>query len=105
MVTVPRAVSTVRSGIASVRPRPPARGCAGATGDPAAALDGLLDLAALEAARADVRAARGAAQQHSDALEVRVEAPLRRHHRVRPVVAERRLLPANGADLGHGRAV
>src|SRR5215210_2485977 len=65
-------------------------------------LDGLLDLVALEAARADVRPRRLALQHDADALEVRVEAPLRGHHRVAPVVAEAGLLPADRADLGHG---
>src|SRR5512133_1780253 len=65
-------------------------------------LDGLLDLAALEAACADVRARRLAAEEHADALEIRVEATLGRHQRVAPVVAERRLLPADCTDLGHG---
>src|SRR6058998_3306710 len=40
-------------------------------------------------------------QQDTHTLEVRVEAALRGHHRVTPVVAEARLLPANGANLGH----
>src|ERR671936_1344120 len=58
--------------------------------------------AALEAARADVRPRRLAVEQHAYALEIRVEATLRRHHRVATVVAERRLLPTDGADLRHG---
>src|SRR6059058_2651642 len=69
-----------------------------------AGLDGLLDLAGLEALRADVGPLGLALQQHADALEVRVEAPLGRHHRVAPVVAEARLLPADCADLGHSGA-
>src|SRR5580765_7462983 len=66
-------------------------------------LDGLLNLVALEAARADIRARRLAVEQDADALEVRVEAPLRGNHRVAPVVAEAGLLPADCADLGHRR--
>src|SRR3954462_3487450 len=66
-------------------------------------LDGLLDLAGLEAARADVRARRLPAEQDADALEVRVEAAPGRHHRVAPAVPEGRLLPANCAYLRHGR--
>src|SRR5207249_4515974 len=48
-----------------------------------------------------VRARRRAADHDPDALQVRVEAALRRHHRVAPVLAEPRLLPADGADLRH----
>src|SRR5436305_15159240 len=64
-------------------------------------LDGLLDLAGFEAARADVGARGLALEQDADALEVRVEAALRGDHRMAPVVTEAGLLPANGADLGH----
>src|ERR671935_157283 len=64
-------------------------------------LESLLDASALQAAGADVGARRLAFQEHADALEVRVEAPLRGHHRVAPVVAEARLLPADCADLRH----
>src|SRR5690348_11534329 len=67
-------------------------------------LDGLLDLAGLQAACADVRPRRLAAQDHADTLEVRVEAPLGGDHRVASVVPEARLLPADCADLGHRRA-
>src|SRR5439155_9221258 len=80
---------------------PPGRRFAAGT-RPAAAplgLGSLFDLAALQAARADVRPAGRAVHEDLDALEVRVEAALRRHHRVAPVVTERRLLPADGADL------
>src|SRR5205085_5037379 len=66
-------------------------------------LERLLDLAGLEAARADVRARRLPGDEHADALEVRLEAPLGRHHRVAPVVAEAGLLTADRADLGHRR--
>src|SRR5262249_55430670 len=68
------------------------------------ASDRLDDLAGLEAARADVRARGLAVDQRADALQVGVEAPLRRPHRVAPVVTERRLLPADGADLRHAAA-
>ncbi len=59
------------------------------------------DFPGLQAPGADVSALRAAVEQHADALEVRIEASLRRHHRVAPVVPEGRLLPADGADLGH----
>src|SRR5436190_19280366 len=58
------------------------------------ALDGLLDPAALQAARADVGPRRLPAEENANALQVRVEAPLRGHHRMASVVAERGLLPA-----------
>lgn len=44
--------------------------------------DGLDDLAGLDAARADVLAARGLALKDADLLQVRVEATLGRDHRV-----------------------
>src|SRR5207248_8588975 len=72
-------------------------------GTAASGLDGLLDLAGLEAARADVRTLRLAVQDHPHALKVRVEAPLRRDHRMAPMVAEAGLFPADRADLGHRR--
>jgi hypothetical protein len=68
-----------------------------------AALERLLDLAGLEAARADVRPHRLPGDQYADALEVRLEAPLRRDHRVAPVVTEARLLATDCADLRHRR--
>jgi hypothetical protein len=74
-----------------------------AEGEEPGELDGLLHLAALEAAGADVRPGRLAAQQDANPLEVRVEAAFRGHHRMTPVVAEARLLSADGADLGHRR--
>jgi hypothetical protein len=80
-------------------------GTASMVGVASDALDGLLDLAALEAARTDVGARGLAVQEHPHALEVGIEAPLRRHHRVAPVVAEPGLLPADCADLGHGGGV
>src|SRR5690242_612574 len=58
-------------------------------------LDGLLDLAGLEAARADIGTLRLAVQDHPHALEVRVEAPLRRDHRMAPMVAETGLFPTD----------
>src|SRR5271169_247545 len=69
------------------------------TGD----LDGLLDLPCLQAARADIRPLGLAVQDDADALQVRVEAALGGDHRVAPVITEARLLPADGADLGHRR--
>src|SRR5262249_5503234 len=63
--------------------------------------NGLLDLAGLEAARTDVGPCGLAVQHDADALEVRVETPLRGHHRVAPAVAEGRFLAANGADARH----
>src|SRR5580765_7368064 len=62
--------------------------------------DGLLHRAALEAAGADVCPGRLPLQENADALEVRVEAALRGHHGVAPVVTEAGLLPADCADLG-----
>jgi len=61
-----------------------------------------LDLAGLEAARADVRPLRLAGEEDANALKVRLEAPLRGDHGVAPVVAEAGFLAADGADLGHG---
>src|SRR5215207_11148854 len=66
-------------------------------------LESLGDLAGLEAACADVRALGLAAQVDANALEVRLEPSLRRHHRVAAAVPERGLLPADCADLRHGR--
>src|SRR5581483_11826759 len=82
-------------------PRAPRARPARVRGPAVAWLDRFLHLAGLEAAGADVGARRHALQQHADALEVRVEAPLRRHHRVRAVMSERRLLAAADADLRH----
>src|SRR6188508_371396 len=70
----------------------------------AAALDGLDDFAGLETARTDVVAGRLAVEDEPDALQVRVEAALRGDHGVRPVVASRGLLPADGTDSGHAAA-
>ena len=89
------------SGASEARPRrrsaPPTARAAGQ-----GVLDRFLDLAGLEALRADVRPLGDAVEQHADALQVRVETTPRRHHRVAPVVPERRLLAAGCADLGHG---
>src|SRR5688572_18079372 len=57
-------------------------------------LDVLEDLACLEAASADVLAARGAVHRDADLLKVRVEAPLRGDHRMAAAVPERRALSA-----------
>src|SRR5438270_12135368 len=57
--------------------------------------------ALLQAAGADVGPGRLAVEEDANPLEVRVEAALRGHHRVAPVIAEARLLSADGADLGH----
>src|SRR6266581_8719595 len=76
-------------------------GCALNSGAGRRRLDRLFDAAALQAARADVRPRGLPAEENANALEVRVEAPLRGHHRMAPVVAEARLLPANCADLRH----
>src|SRR4051795_2548572 len=64
------------------------------------ALQRLRDLAGLQAARADIDAARRLADDDPDLLEVRVEPPPRRHHRVAAVVAEGGALPAAVTDLG-----
>src|SRR5262249_44426015 len=55
-------------------------------------LDGLLHLVALEAAGADVGARLDAVHEQADALEMRIEPPLGRDHRVRAVVSEPGLL-------------
>src|SRR5918996_1444577 len=68
-----------------------------------AVLDGLDDFATFEAAGADVGASRFPVEEDADALEVRLEAPFRRHHRVAAMVSERRLFAADCADLRHGR--
>src|SRR3954447_20912591 len=64
-------------------------------------LDGFDDFVAFEATGADVGALRGALEQDANPLQVRVPAPLRGDHRVRAMVAERRLLPTDCADLRH----
>ena len=63
---------------------------------------GLGDLAGLEAARADVLAPGRAPDVDADLLEVRVEAALRRNHRVAAAVPERGALSARVTDLCHG---
>src|SRR5918997_1887026 len=65
-------------------------------------LDSLGYLAGLKAARADVGAGRRALVKDPHLLEVRVEAPLRRDHRVTAAVPERGTLAADVTDLGHG---
>src|SRR6185295_15364423 len=66
-------------------------------------LNRLLDLAGLEAPRADV-GTRGTAVQHdADALQVGVEAALRRDHGVAAAMTEAGLLPADRANLAHER--
>src|SRR5664279_534640 len=60
-----------------------------------ATLDGFLDLAGLEAARADVGALGRAVHEDPDLLEVRVEAALGGDHRVASVLAETGLLPTD----------
>ena len=64
-------------------------------------LDGLLDLARLQTTRAHISTSRLALQHDPDALEVRIETPLGRDHRMAPVIAETGLLPADCADPGH----
>src|SRR4051794_39107190 len=73
----------------------------GGTARLAPRLDGLDDLAGLQAARADIDALRRLAHEDPDLLEVRVEAAPRRHHRMRAVVSERGTLPAAVTHLGH----
>src|SRR6266480_2218768 len=65
----------------------------------------LLDLAGLEAARTDVLAAGRPIDDDSDLLEVRVEAPLGRHHGVAAAVPERRALPAYVTYLWHSASL
>src|SRR5207248_7026004 len=67
------------------------------------ALDGLLHLAGLQAAGADVGALRLAGEEDAHALQVRVEPPLRGDHRVAAVVPERGRLSADCANLRHSR--
>jgi hypothetical protein len=66
-------------------------------------LESLIYFSGFEAPGADVCPLRAAVEEHAHSLKVRVEASLRRHHRVAPVVPEARFLAADGADLGHGR--
>src|SRR3954453_21042161 len=76
----------------------------GGRGRARGSLDRLDDLAGLQEAGADVDAPRRLADEHAHLLQVRVEAPLRRHHRVAAAVAERGALPAAVTDLGHEQA-
>ena len=61
------------------------------------------DFAGFEAPGADVRSLGAAVQEDADSLEVWIEASPRCHHRMAPVVSERRLLPTDSADSGHDR--
>src|SRR5439155_18351883 len=81
----------------------PSSGRSATRGSAGEGSDGLLNLAGLQTTRAHIRTSRLAVQEHADALEVRVEAPLGGDHRVAPVVAEARLLPTDCADLAHRR--
>ena len=95
----PRAVRARSVTGASLR-----RGGAGAVRDPgelAEPLDGLDDLAGLQAAGAHVVAGRLAVENEPHALEVRLEAPLRGDHRVRAGVPRPGALPADDTDPGH----
>src|SRR4029453_9938770 len=67
-------------------------------------LERLGDLAGLQAARADIHAARGLAHEDPHLLQVGIEAPLRGHHRVASAVAECRAPTAAVTDLRHGTA-
>src|SRR5256885_13505022 len=77
--------------------------CGGLAPTDRGGLDGLLDLAGLEALRAHVGTLRLALQEDAHSLEIRVEAPLRGDHRMAPVVAETGLLSTDCADPGHRR--
>src|SRR6476619_1489681 len=65
-------------------------------------LEGALDLAGLDAARADVQALGGAGHDRPDLLNVRVPALGGAAVGVGDLHAEERLLPADVADGGHG---
>src|SRR3954463_13428397 len=77
--------------------------CGGLAPTDRGGLDGLLDLAGLEALRAHVGTLGLALQEDAHSLEVRVEAPLRGDHRMAPMVAETGLLSTDCADPGHRR--
>src|SRR6478609_3008773 len=64
-------------------------------------LKSFFDFARLEAAGADIGAGGPSVEEHADALEIRVEAPLRGHHRMAPAVTEGRLLSTDCAHLCH----
>src|ERR1039457_4660483 len=64
-----------------------------------AALAGFGDLAGLQAARADVDAAGSPTVVDADALQVRIEASPRRHHRVAAIVPECRALGTHVTNL------
>ena len=70
---------------------------------PARRLERLLDLAGLQAPRADVAPARDPVHENAHALKVGIEASVRRNHRMAAVMAERRALSTHCADLGHRR--
>jgi len=59
------------------------------------------DLVGLEALGADVDLLRRTLNQDRHALDIRVDHPVRYAVRVADVAASRRLLAANGANLGH----
>src|SRR3954447_8263392 len=63
---------------------------------------GLGDLAGLQAARADVRALRCTVFDDAHLLEIRVEAALGGHHRVRAALPEGGALAAGVTDSSHG---
>ena len=67
-------------------------------------LDRFGDLAGLETTCAHVVPGRLAVEDEPDALQVRVEPPLRGDHRVRPAVPGRRPLPTDCADPRHAAA-
>src|SRR5437870_2183283 len=71
---------------------------------PADQSDGLLDLAGLEAARADVDAAGRAVDDRAHLLEVRLEPALGGAHRMAPALPEGGALAAAVTDLGHAAA-
>src|SRR3954453_6449946 len=70
----------------------------------AAGLDGLGDLAGLEAPRADIHATRGLADEDPDLLQVRIEAPLGGAHGVAAALTESGTAPAAVANLRHSAA-
>src|SRR3954454_6008016 len=86
-------------------PRPPRDGTAECWDQPSSGKSSsgcLDDLVRLETARADVDPPAGRALLHPDLLQVRVEAPPGRDHRVASGVPEGGLLAAAVAYAGHG---
>src|SRR5689334_20090864 len=65
------------------------------------ALGVLRDLVGLQATGADVNAAGTSRVGDADLLQIRLEAPARRHHRVAARIAERGALAAAETHLGH----